>query len=91
MQNGRLELAEESRIREMAVHPSGFRLQEALLRRRGEPLTEVACPKCRRDCDVQSKHRKLLLRRGEPAWTGPKSHCPVCQRDFFPLASCVEG
>lgn len=67
------------------------KMAEALLRRRGEPLTEEACPECGRVCEVKPKDRRLLLRRGPVEWAEPKSRCPGCQRDFFPLASCPEG
>jgi len=66
-------------------------MAEALLRQRSEGLKNQACPKCGRTCQVESKDRRLLLRRGEVEWAEPKSRCPVCQRDFFPLAGAVEG
>lgn len=67
------------------------KLGEALLRGRSAPLEEAVCPDCDTHCDVEGNDRKLLLRRGEVRWSEPKSHCPQCQRDFFPSAGGVES
>ena len=66
-------------------------MAEALLRHRAAALEESVCPDCGTHCDVEGNDRTLLLKRGDVAWSEPKSHCPKCDRDFFPSAGPVAG
>jgi hypothetical protein len=48
--------------------------------------TEVACPKCRAPCAVETEQRQIQSISGSVEITETVAYCHQCRRSFFPAA-----
>lgn len=48
--------------------------------------SEGKCPTCKTRCKLKPAQRKVLSGDGPVELQEVVGHCPVCRRDFFPLA-----
>jgi hypothetical protein len=61
-------------------------LAHALLLQSQRLPPKLACPKCKRLCEVKYEQRTIQGRIGAAKIQEPVCHCSACDRDFFPSA-----
>ena len=76
---------------ELPAHDVGQQLSRMIQSTRArevaaDGLQESACPKCGRNCSVQTKDRTVHSMDGPIELTEIMAHCRRCRRSFFPSA-----
>ncbi len=76
---------------ELPAHDVGQQLSRIIQSTRArevaaDGLQESACPKCGRNCQVETKDRTVHSMDGPIELTEIVAHCRRCRRSFFPSA-----